>query len=147
MSTDTNSYRISFRLIARFDMLDLTANKFVLRLDDGSLFPGVLNEGNIEDLAPMMAERVVVNGSVAYCPDTGPHEIYADSISPASPEEIADWEWRTNPLFPSPNRMTREQLEELMEPQTPTTGVNAVIGKWPGDETDEEISEALKLLK
>lgn len=28
-------------------------------------------------------------------------------------------------------------------PQTSTTGINAVIGKWPGDESDEEIAEML----
>jgi len=31
----------------------------------------------------------------------------------------------------------------LRVPQTPTTGVNAIVGKWPGNETDEQIAAAL----
>lgn len=36
--------------------------------------------------------------------------------------------------------------ENLRQPQTPTTGIGAIIGKWPGNETDEEINEALERL-
>ena len=32
----------------------------------------------------------------------------------------------------------------LRVPQTPTTGLGAVIGKWPGGETDEQIADGLK---
>jgi len=34
--------------------------------------------------------------------------------------------------------------ESLHVPQTPDTGLGAVIGKWPGAETDEEVSEQLR---
>ena len=30
--------------------------------------------------------------------------------------------------------------------QTPTTGLGGIIGKWPGDESDEEIQKALEEL-
>lgn len=33
--------------------------------------------------------------------------------------------------------------DDLRQPQTPTTGINAIFGKWPGDETDAEIQQAL----
>ena len=36
--------------------------------------------------------------------------------------------------------------ENLRVPQTPETGIGAIIGKWPGNETDEEINEALERL-
>jgi hypothetical protein len=35
-------------------------------------------------------------------------------------------------------------LREVMRPQGPTTGINAVIGAWPGNETDEEIFRMLE---
>jgi len=35
-------------------------------------------------------------------------------------------------------------LSALDQPQTPTTGVNAIIGKWPGDESEEEILALLE---
>ena len=31
--------------------------------------------------------------------------------------------------------------ESLRVPQTPDTGLGAVIGKWPGTETDEEVAD------
>ena len=34
--------------------------------------------------------------------------------------------------------------ESLHVPQTPDTGLGAVIGKWPGTETEEEVSEQLR---
>lgn len=34
--------------------------------------------------------------------------------------------------------------DEYRVPQDETSGLSAIIGKWPGDETDEQIKEALK---
>lgn len=34
----------------------------------------------------------------------------------------------------------------LHQPQDPDSGLNAVMGKWPGDETDEEILALLEKL-
>jgi hypothetical protein len=31
-------------------------------------------------------------------------------------------------------------------PQGPRSGINAIFGRWPGDESDEEIMEALERL-
>ena len=146
MPTDTAPPPLSVRITARLVMLDLESGKFALKLENGSLLDGVLNEGSVEDLAPMMASRVAVNGKVACHPDSGARKIYADSLAFAPAKHTPSWGRLKEPLLPSPNRMSPEQIEELLEPQTPTTGINAVIGQWPGDETDEEIAEALKLL-
>jgi hypothetical protein len=35
-------------------------------------------------------------------------------------------------------------LEALHQPQGPDSGINAIMGKWPGDETDEEILALLE---
>ena len=34
--------------------------------------------------------------------------------------------------------------EQVRVPQTPETGLGGIIGKWPGDETDEEINWELE---
>lgn len=34
----------------------------------------------------------------------------------------------------------------LHQPQGPDSGINAIIGKWPGDESDEEILALLEEL-
>ena len=40
----------------------------------------------------------------------------------------------------------RPLAETARQPQTPETGAGAIKGQWPGDETDEEIAEALAAL-
>jgi hypothetical protein len=35
-------------------------------------------------------------------------------------------------------------LQSLYRPQGPNSGINAIIGAWPGDETDEEIFRMLE---
>lgn len=35
-------------------------------------------------------------------------------------------------------------LEALHQPQGPDSGLNAIMGKWPGDESDEEILALLE---
>lgn len=37
-------------------------------------------------------------------------------------------------------------LESLKQPQGPRTGVNAIVGRWPGEESDEEIARVLREL-
>jgi hypothetical protein len=37
-------------------------------------------------------------------------------------------------------------LDALHQPQGPDSGINAIIGKWPGDESDEEILALLEEL-
>ncbi len=34
----------------------------------------------------------------------------------------------------------------LYRPQTPSSGINAIMGRWPGDESEEEILAALEKL-
>lgn len=34
-------------------------------------------------------------------------------------------------------------LEALKQPQGSRTGVNAIVGRWPGEESDEDIARAL----
>jgi hypothetical protein len=37
--------------------------------------------------------------------------------------------------------------EALRQPQGPNTGAAAIFGKWPGDETEEELLAALEELR
>jgi hypothetical protein len=63
--------------------------------------------------------------------------VEADAPQPCSREESP------TPEAP-PTLLGTLDLQALMRPQTPTTGINAIIGKWPGDETDEEIFRMLE---
>jgi len=50
--------------------------------------------------------------------------------------------WSTEPL------PVQQPLEPraLREPQGPRSGLAAVIGHWPGDESDDEVAERLREL-
>ena len=57
----------------------------------------------------------------------------------------------TGAEFPPDLRVCQVPFKEmdrpsLDQPQTPTTGINAIIGRWPGDESEEEILAALEKL-
>lgn len=39
--------------------------------------------------------------------------------------------------------LARAELDPTNQPQPSKGGVAAIMGKWPGDETDEEIEQAL----
>jgi hypothetical protein len=43
-------------------------------------------------------------------------------------------------------RGTPDELQSLRQPQGPRSGINAIIGRWPGDESDEEAARALEEL-
>jgi hypothetical protein len=62
------------------------------------------------------------------------------SHKPKLPEE---------PDEPQPVRRTlvrKMDLQALHQPQGPDSGLNAVMGKWPGDESEEEILALLEEL-
>jgi hypothetical protein len=59
---------------------------------------------------------------------------------PHQPEEEERFEVRSRDRV----LVRKLDLEALHQPQGPTTGINAIIGKWPGDESEEEILALLE---
>jgi len=55
-------------------------------------------------------------------------------------------EEETGETRPSRSGLKKFDRASLHKPQGPDSGINAVIGKWPGDETDEEINALLEEL-
>ena len=51
--------------------------------------------------------------------------------------QLGEW------LIEKSGRVGETLADRVRVPQTPDTGIGAIIGKWPGDETDEEIAETL----
>ena len=61
----------------------------------------------------------------------------ADPKSKSS-EELEDQPVERRPL------VGKLDLAALHQPQGPDSGINAIMGKWPGDETEEEILALLE---
>jgi len=59
-------------------------------------------------------------------------------IAPASGDDLDVWSHPPEPLF------YLAPLSRLWQAQSPTTGINEIIGRWPGDESDEEVFRFLE---
>jgi hypothetical protein len=59
------------------------------------------------------------------------------------PESKLSLEAESNDSDPVPVDCAVPPSARFLQPQTETTGMKAVFGKWPGDETDEEVLRTL----
>jgi len=64
--------------------------------------------------------------------------VKAEVITPALADDLDVWSHPPEPLF------YVAPLSRLRQAQSPTTGINAIIGRWPGDESDEEVFRLLE---
>ena len=125
------------RVVGRLDMIWQSRQGFLLILDDGQEVRGVLVEGDISQHSPLFAQRVVIHGRAIYRPSGHLLRLDAELIEPGIGEPSL---WSRVP----PARLCKLGIQPLTQAQTPRSGVAAIFGKWPGDETDEEILAMLK---
>jgi hypothetical protein len=125
------------RVAGRLDMIWQSRQGFVLKLDDGNDVRGVLVEGDLCDLKDLFNQRVVVHGRAVYRPSGRLLRLDAELIE-AGPNESAFWS-----RIPPP-KGRKLDLKQIQQPQTPKTGAAALFGKWPGDETEADLLDALK---
>lgn len=124
------------RVAGKLDMIRHHDRLFSLRLESGETVKGVAATVALTDLADHWGQNVIVHGTVSFRPSGAVLRIEADAIEQADTTSSV-WSHTPKPIF--------HQLEEreLRVEQGPRSGLNAIVGKWPGDETDEEIAEAL----
>jgi hypothetical protein len=127
------------RLVGKLDMIRASTQSFGVLLDDGQEIRGVLVEGDIESIGPFLNQRVLVVGKAVYRASGRPLRIDAEGVT-----KTAD-EGRFFSSIPKPVRQHFD-LRETVREQQHKLGIAAIIGKWPGDETEEEIRQALKEL-
>ena len=125
------------RLVGQLDMIRASTQTFALKLEDGQEIRGVLVEGEIVKLAEFLRERVLLLGQSVFRPSGRLLRIDADSMQLAGHESSI---WSQMPT-PGAGKL---DLGEFRRAQGPRSGVAAVIGHWPGDETDAEVNEALE---
>lgn len=124
------------RVVGVLDMIRDSTQSFAIRIDSGEEVRGVLVDGDLNAVAPLFNKRVAVEGIAVFRPSGGFLRLDADAI--VEPEGVSELFSR----IPTPlSRTIRKQ--DLRRPQTPSTGVNAFFGRWPGEESEEEILAAL----
>ncbi|HYE21803.1 MAG TPA: hypothetical protein VEA69_25410 [Tepidisphaeraceae bacterium] len=124
------------RLAGRLDMIRASDKVFSLILKDGRQVRGIWLGDSIQPLREHVDQDVVVNGVVNFRPSGAVLRIDAEAVDAAGP---ADSFFSKLPAVTA--RLGRRQI---LQPQTSSAGMRAVFGKWPGEESDEEVLQALE---
>lgn len=128
------------KVAGKLDTIRHSDRTFVLTLGEGTEPIRGIAE-HCEDLQSFWGQRVVVAGTAHFTASGSIQRIEAEApIRPASDRELSLFS-----VVPSPIALPIA-VHELRRPQGPRSGLNAIFGKWPGEETDEQIWEALDLL-
>ena len=125
------------RVAGTLDMVRASTQSFALRLDDGQEVRGVLLSGTILETALHLNQRVLVLGNAIYRASGRLLRIDADEIS------VAEGESSFFSRIP-PAKKRRFDLKEVLHQQSHKKGVGAIMGRWLGDETDEQVDQALR---
>jgi hypothetical protein len=127
------------RVVGKLNTIRAGTQTFRVALDDGEEVRGVLIEGDITEIGRLRGQRVTVLGEAVYRPSGRVLRVDAEQVT-----ATAD----TGSFFSTiPKRTPRHfDLRDVLRGQRHKAGVAAVFGKWPGDETDEQVEQALREL-
>ena len=128
------------RVAGRLETIRYSDCRFVLTLADGASMGGTAIDLGNEVLRESFGRTVMVTGRAVFRPSGRPLRIDAEKIEAASDRDALIWSSPPKPLLPSfaPKAIREEQRSK--------GGLSAVFGKWPGDESDEEVQAALDSL-
>lgn len=125
------------RLVGNLDGLEASTQRFSLLLDSGERVAGVYPEEISDRLQDLWRQRVLVLGTSVFRASGNLLRVEAESI-----DDGAD----ASPLFSTPPVASGSRLDpnRLRKLQGTRSGMAAIMGRWPGDETEEQIEEALE---
>jgi hypothetical protein len=127
------------RIVGKLDMIRDSTRGFALLLDDGTEIGGTYEPGDMTALKALFQQRVVVVGVLVFRTSGRPLRIDATHVSSAT-DESTIWS-----RLPAPTIRTVD-ARVLHRSQGPRSGLAAIIGKWPGDESEDEFAKELSLL-
>ncbi|MCC7435384.1 MAG: hypothetical protein IT363_11925 [Methanoregulaceae archaeon] len=124
------------RVAGKLDMLRLSNRLFQLKLLDGKALRGVWQGDEAELIDAMKLPAVVMEGLANYRANGDVLAIVGNSVRPAGEADQA--------YGKRPDRRSASLRMMIGKPQP---GVLAsIIGKWPGDESEEEIDDFLRAI-
>ncbi len=125
------------RISGRLDMIRVSTKSFELALQKGDRVRGVFGAGAPEELSALLDQNVLIEGNAVYRPSGRVLRIDAECVEIcATGQKI--WEELPSPLG------KKLEHSKLRIRQSPKSGVAAFFGTWPGNETDDELLEALE---
>jgi hypothetical protein len=112
---------------------------FSLLVESGEELRGIVISEAVTraDLAALFGHQALVTGYAKFRPSGALLRIEAERIEPASERDIAVFSAAPSPLLDALD------ARELRRPQGTKSGLAAIVGQWPGDETDDQVLAAL----
>lgn len=114
---------------------------FALILPGKKTIKGVAEDISASELARYFGKPALIHGKAFYRPSGSILRIEADQIEGPRENDLDVFGKEPWPL-----RGRALDLKSIDKAQGPRSGINAIIGQWPGDETDEELYEYLESL-
>lgn len=128
----------AFVLSGEFDTIQHSNRKFQLRLSNGQIVPGTVNPEHLgpEDMRQFWGKKVTIKGTVHFRPGRKVRLIEAEVIKPAEEGEEV---FERMPTPPKPMALFESDLQRF----NPAPALQDIWGKWPGDESIDELLAAL----
>ena len=124
------------RVQGTLDMIRVSDCAFELLLRDGARLRAVWTGEAVVSLAEQLNSLVLIEGEAVFRPSGSFLRVDTDAIAPAGDSDTFF------SRVPTPDSRTLRN-RAYREPQTETTGFNAIYGRWPGDESDDEMLDTL----
>jgi hypothetical protein len=112
---------------------------FSLLVESGEELRGIVISEQVSraDLAALFGRQALVTGYAKFRPSGAPLRIEAERIELASEGDAAVFSEAPTPLLDALDG------RDLRRPQGSKSGLAAIIGQWPGEETDDQVMAAL----
>ncbi len=126
------------RIAGQIDTIRHSDRMFTLILDDGQSIRGIAERTEPGQLAALFGQRAVVSGNAVFRPSGSVLRIEIDLLEAAGADSEV-WSQMPRPALgierrPRPGR------------QGPRSGVSKIFGRWPGEESEENVLQALESL-
>ncbi|EPX56092.1 hypothetical protein D187_007434 [Cystobacter fuscus DSM 2262] len=128
------------RIAGTLDTIRHSDRVFTLMLESGAVLKGVAERLEPTRMASLFGKQVVVSGMAVFRPSGSVSRIDVEQMQEASAQESALWS-----RLPRPLRVSLD-TRSLRVVQDDRSGLNAIYGQWPGDESEEELVAALEEL-
>jgi len=127
------------RIAGVLDMIRASTNTIGVKLAKGQEIRGVLVHANATQIHDLLNQKVTLMGKAIYRPSGNLLRVDVAEVRSMRDEDAFFTQ------IPTPQRAV-EDREVVMDQQRRTSNIAAIIGRWPGDETDAEIELALQEL-
>lgn len=125
------------RVMGLLDLLTATQRGFQLKLHDDTIIRGRFQEEQREQFQELWNQQVIISGQAEFKPSGFVRHLQAERISIATEAHRI---WAEQPRA----SQTSFESREFHHPRESKGGLAALVGKWPGDESDDEIDAQLR---